>query len=79
MSNYKERYKAMKKAMQWTNQDVADIMGSKLNSVEVSTSKPDKDFPRWGKLAIEVYEQMIERGRITYDEAEEYKVKTDKK
>lgn len=79
MSNYKERYRAMKKAMGWINQDVANFMGSKLNSVEVSTSKPDIDFPRWGKLAVEVYEQMIARGRVTYDEPEVYKVETDKK
>lgn len=72
MENYKERYKAMKKAMGWTNQDVANFMGSKLNSVEVSTSKPDTDFPRWGKLAVEVYEQMIARGRVTYDEPAPY-------
>lgn len=79
MSNYKERYKAMKKAMGWTNQDVADIMGSRLNSVEVSTSKKDTDFPRWGKLAVEVYEQMIARGRITYDEPEPYQSEGSKK
>lgn len=72
MSKYKLRYRAMKKALGWTNKDVADIMGSKLNSVEVSTSKPDTDFPRWGKLAVEVYEQMIAKGRITYDEPAPY-------
>lgn len=72
MSNYKERYRAMKKAMGWTNQEVADFMGSKLNSVEVSTSKQDTEFPRWGKLAVEVYEQMVARGRVTYDEPAKY-------
>lgn len=67
MTNYKERYRAMKKAMNWTNQDIADIMGSKLNSVEVLTSKSDAEFPRWGKLAVELYETMIANGRIVYD------------
>jgi len=76
MSNYKERYKAMKKAMQWTNQDIADITGNSLNSIEVVTTKPDDKFPRWAKLSIVLYEQMLERGRVTYDEPEEYKVNT---
>lgn len=72
MSNYKERYRAMKKAMGWTNKDVAQIMGSKLNSVEVSTSKKDAEFPRWGKLAIATYEQMINKARVTYDDPPSY-------
>lgn len=72
MINYKERYKAMKKAMGWTNQDVADIMGSKRNSVEVSTCKKNADFPRWGKLAIATYEQMIDKARVTYDDPPSY-------
>ena len=79
MSNYKQRYKAMKKAMQWTNQDIADITGNSLNSIEVVTTKPDVIFPRWAKLSIVLYEQMIARGRVTYDNPEVYKVKTDKK
>ena len=79
MSNWKERYKAMKKAMQWTNQDIADITGNTLNSIEVVTTKPDNSFPRWAKLSIVLYEQMLARGRITYDEPEVYKAVGGKK
>jgi len=69
----------MKKAMSWTNQDVANITGNLLNSIEVVTTKPDDSFPRWAKLSIVLCEQMLERGRITYDEPEVYKVNTEKK
>lgn len=77
--NWHNRYKAMKKAMSWTNQDVADITRNSLNSIEIVTTKPDDKFPRWAKLSIVLYEQMLARGRITYDEPEVYKVETDKK
>jgi hypothetical protein len=70
--NYLERYKTMKKSMGWTNQDIADITGNSLNSIEVVTTKPDDSFPRWAKLSIVLYEQMIARGRVTYEEPEPY-------
>lgn len=77
--NWKLRYKAMKKAMEWTNQDIANITGNSLNSIEVVTTKPDISFPRWAKVSIVVYEKMLLRGRITYDSPEVYKAEADKK
>lgn len=77
MSNWKERYEAYKKGMGYKNKDIADLLDRKLNSIEVSVTR-DK-FPDTFKLAIITYEQMLAKGRITYDEPEVYKVETDKK
>lgn len=77
MDNWKERYESYKKGMGYKNKDIADLLDRKLNSIEVSVTR-DK-FPDTFKLAIITYEQMLLKGRITYDEPEEYKVKTDKK
>ena len=70
MSNWKERYEAYKKGMGYKNKDIADLLDRKLNSIEVSVTR-DK-FPDTFKLAIITYEQMLLRGRITYDEPESY-------
>ena len=64
--NWKQRYKAMKKAMYWTNQDIADITGNSLNSIEVVTSKLDDSFPRWAKLSIVLFEEMEKRATVIY-------------
>ena len=79
MSNWKKRYKAYKKGLDLTNKDIAESVGLTLNSVEVMVNKKDGSFPKWAKLAITTYEKMLEKGRITYDEPEVYKVETDKK
>ena len=79
MSNWKKRYKAYKKGLDLTNKDIAESVGLTLNSVEVMVNKKDGSFPKWAKLAIITYEKMLEKGRITYDEPEVYKVETDKK
>jgi len=55
--NWHERYKAMKKALGYTNADIAEITGNTSDSVKSST-QPNKDLPRWLKLAIVVYEKL---------------------
>lgn len=69
MTNYHERYKSMKKALKWGNKDVANAVGIKLNSVEVSLSKSktDEDFPNWAKGMIEVYETMLGKATIVFN------------
>ena len=51
------RYKTMKSALKLTNADISDIIGNTADSVK-STTQPNKDLPRWLKLAIVVYERM---------------------
>ena len=52
-----DRYKAMKSSLNLTNADISDIIGNTPDSVK-STTQPNKDLPRWLKLAIVVYERM---------------------
>lgn len=62
MSNWHDRFKAMKKALGYDNKDIADIIGNTPDSVK-STTQPNKDLPRWLKLAIVVFERMSEGGK----------------
>lgn len=55
--NWHKRYKAMKSGLGLTNSDIADIIGNTSDSVK-STTQPNKDLPRWLKLAIVVYERL---------------------
>ena len=55
--NWHKRYKAMKSGLGLTNSDIADIIGNTPDSVK-STTQPNKDLPRWLKLAIVVYERL---------------------
>ena len=55
--DWNERYKAMKKAIGYTNKDIAEITGNSEGSVKTVT-QPNKEVPRWLKLAIVVFEQM---------------------
>ena len=55
--NWHDRFKQMKKALQYTNRDIAEMTGNTEDSVK-STTQPNKDLPRWLKLAIVVYERM---------------------
>lgn len=57
MGNWHERYKAMKKGLRYTNKDIADITGNTEDSVK-TTTQPNKDIPRWLKLAIVIYERL---------------------
>lgn len=55
--NWNERYKAMKKALGYTNKDIAEITGNSTDSIK-SVTQPNKEIPRWLKLAIVVYERL---------------------
>ena len=55
--NWHDRYKAMKKGLVLTNSDIADIIGNTSDSIK-STTQPNKELPRWLKLAIVVFERM---------------------
>lgn len=49
----------MKSELGLTNSDIADITGNSADSVK-SVTQPNKQIPRWLKLAIVVYERLIE-------------------
>ncbi len=55
--NWHNRYKAMKSGLELTNSDIANITGNSVDSVK-SVTQPNKDIPRWLKLAIVVFERM---------------------
>jgi len=55
--NWHNRYKEMKSALKLTNADISEIIGNTSDSVK-STTQPNKDLPRWLKLAIVVFERM---------------------
>jgi hypothetical protein len=57
MNNWHDRYKKMKSSLNLTNADISYIIGNTPDSVK-STTQPNKDLPRWLKLAIVVYERM---------------------
>lgn len=61
MSNWHERYKAMKKGLGLTNSSIADIIGNTPDSVKKVT-QPNEQIPRWLKLAIVVYERLRKGG-----------------
>lgn len=58
--NWHNRYKAMKTVLGLTNSDIADITGNSADSVK-SVTQPNKEIPRWLKLAIVVYERLSEQ------------------
>jgi len=57
--NWHERYKVMKNAFKYKNRDIAEITGNTVDSVK-STTQPNKEFPRWARLAIVIYEKLSE-------------------
>jgi len=56
LDNWHERFKAMKSGLVLTNSDIAEITGNTADSVK-SVTQPNKEIPRWLKLAIVVYER----------------------
>jgi len=50
----------MKSELGLTNSDVAKIIGNSADSVK-SVTQPNKEIPRWLKLAIVVYERLREQ------------------
>ena len=61
--SWHERFKAMKSGLGLTNSDIADITGNSADSVK-SVTQPNKEIPRWLKLAIVVYERMKTKKQI---------------
>jgi hypothetical protein len=59
-SNWHKRFKAMKSGLGMKNADIAEIIGNTPDSVR-SVTQPNRDIPRWLKLAIVVYEKMSEQ------------------
>lgn len=59
MDNWKARYARMKKHYGWTNADVAAITGHTPDAIKQMVNvKPDlRDFPRWLRLAIVIFEK----------------------
>ena len=55
--DWHNRFKSMKKDLGYKNKDIAGIIGNTEDSVK-STTQPNKDIPRWLKLAIVIYERM---------------------
>ena len=47
----------MKRGLGYTNSDIAEITGNTTDSIK-STTQPNKDIPRWLRLAIVVFERM---------------------
>lgn len=58
--NWHKRFKAMKSGLGLTNSDIADITGNSADSVK-SVTQPNKEIPRWLKLAIVIYERKSEK------------------
>ena len=58
--NWHNRFKVMKLALGLTNSNIADIIGNSADSVK-SVTQPNKEIPRWLKLAIVVYERLSEQ------------------
>ena len=58
--SWHNRYKAMKQELGLTNSNIADIIGNTVDSVK-SVTQPNKEIPRWLKLAIVVYERLSEK------------------
>lgn len=56
--SWHDRFKAMKSELGLTNSDIAEITGNSSDSVK-SVTQPNKEIPRWLKLAIVVYERML--------------------
>ena len=61
--NWHNRYKEMKKGLGLTNSDIADIIGNTSDSIK-STTQPNKELPRWLKLAIVVFERMSKQMKM---------------
>lgn len=53
--NWHERFKEMKRQLGYTNADIAKITGNTSDSIKSST-QPNKEIPRWLKLAIVISE-----------------------
>lgn len=68
MNEGQKEYRELKKAMGWTNSDVAEITGLTEGSVAVATM-PNTEAPKWAKLGIEVFKRMGNGCNWKYDPA----------
>lgn len=59
MGIWHNRFKVMKSGLGLTNSDIADIIGNSADSIK-SVTQPNKEIPRWLKLAIVIYERLSE-------------------
>ena len=50
----------MKKALQDTNKTISEITGLSEDSIKNQT-QPNKEFPKWLKYTIDVFERMSEK------------------
>lgn len=55
--SWHDRFKAMKKNLGYTNKDIAEITDLSYDSIKNQT-QPNKDIPKWLKLAIVIYERL---------------------
>lgn len=55
--NWHDRFKAMKKSLGYTNKDIAEITDLSYDSIKNQT-QPNKDIPKWLKLAIVIFERL---------------------
>jgi len=53
--DWHQRFKEMKDGLGYTNSDIAMITGNTADSIKSST-QPNKELPRWLRLAIVIYE-----------------------
>lgn len=53
--DWHQRFKEMKDGLGYTNSDIAEITGNTADSIKSST-QPNKELPRWLRLAIVIYE-----------------------
>ena len=60
--NWHFRYKEMKDGLGYTNSDIAEITGNTPDSIKSST-QPNKEIPRWLKLAIVIYENTANESK----------------
>ena len=61
--NWHDRFKAMKRHLNLTNSDISEITGNTYNSVK-TTTQPNKDLPRWARLAVVVFERMKQKSNL---------------
>ena len=50
------RYRKMKSELKLTNADISEITGNTTDSIK-NVTQPNKEIPRWLKLAIFVFEK----------------------
>lgn len=55
--NWHNRFKEMKSGLRLTNSDIAEITGNSADSIK-SVTQPNKQIPRWLRLAIVIYERL---------------------